>query len=237
MSREPSHATSWVRWLAHCGLSPDHVVQRDGLVRRRRRRGLRARVHGRTRWNVSPEAHAEIHRLRAEGLTHRAIGADGAAPLRRSLPVAGRRDVATVGARPPRRLDADRPRVGGLTGTRFRRLLALGYEPSRVAELLQVNPAAVADLVERLTRRQGPGELHRPRSHREQAALSEWSRFIGPEPGPESAVAAGEGPAVEPVLPAIAPGSLPRARGGDQSTPSRGTTAGCRMMMSDVSGS
>ena len=27
MSREPSHATSWVRWLAHCGLSPDHVAR------------------------------------------------------------------------------------------------------------------------------------------------------------------------------------------------------------------
>ena len=145
--------------------------------------------------------------------------------------------MATVGTRPPRRLDADRPRVGGLTGTRFRRLLALGYEPSRVAELLQVNPAAVADLVERLTRPRGPGSCTAPGATASKPALSEWSRFIGPEPGPESAVAAGEGPAVEPVLPAIAPASLPRARGGDQSTPSRGTTAGCRMMMSDVSGS
>jgi hypothetical protein len=175
--------TSWVRWLAHCGVPPDHIARVLDRPPGDVAEALKPQVYGRTKWIVAPELAEEIRRLRRQGWTLRAIGAEVGLP--HYVVDTHLHDVwRPAPPRPPRPLDAARPRVGGQTATRFFRFLRMGYEPSRVAELLQVNPAAVDDLVERLKRRQGPGELRRARSHGEQAALSEWDRFIGPEPLP-----------------------------------------------------
>jgi transposase len=210
---KPAAVTSWVRWLAHCGVPPDHIARVLDCPAGDVAELLKARAHARTIYHADHPLRAEIHRLRGAGLSWRAIG------NRVGLSFTMARHIIRykprwqrAAPRPPRPRDANRPRVGGLTATRFRRLLELGYEPGRVAELLQVHPAAVDDLVERLRRRQGQGELRRARTHREQAALCEWDRFLGdPEPEPLPAMP-DDAQGVDPVKPAIAP-ATPTPRG------------------------
>lgn len=74
------------------------------------------------------------------------------------------------------------PAVCGTIATAVRRLHADGVPAAAIAGQLGLDPAAVADFLERITPRQG-ASLSRPRSRREQAALAEWSRFEGVDAG------------------------------------------------------
>ena len=107
--------------------------------------------------------------------------------------------------RPPRPSDAACPSVRGQRGTRFRRLLELGYDPPASPSCSGVRRRGGPRPGRTPARRQGrrerrvPDPLARARSRREQEAVSEWSRFLELEPEPLPAIADDE-----PVMTAIA---------------------------------
>src|ERR1017187_5947719 len=103
------------------------------------------------------------------------LGSDLATIERDAL--ASRSRITTDPPRPPlhstsphRDNPAGRPILGG-TAAKARALRDLGYLPRRIAELLMLEPALVADFFGRLKRlRGGDGWLDEPRTHREARA-------------------------------------------------------------------
>ena len=106
---------------------------------------------------------ASVRRLASKGWSADAIV--------RVYPTLTRPDVRAILASPerPPRLARE---IRGRMGTRIRRLVAEGLPPSAIAEALNLDPATLAEFLDRLVSRQGK-PLSRPRSRGEQAALSD----------------------------------------------------------------
>ena len=132
-----------------------------------------------------------------------------AATLRRNLPV---RDSHPR----PSRAKTPTRRIHSRNGHAVRRLhFNDGWPADVIADALQLEPAAVADFLDRLTRRQHhkrrrESYLNRPRSRREQDALSEWDRLAVDDDGELLDVDVPELLSVEPhdlveVIPATPP--------------------------------
>jgi len=204
---DPHHSRTreWIRRLSARGLPPGHVafvldVSEAAIVEA-----------------LAPElAHAERVRRQRQ---YRRMKARGA-----SLSEIGRRfgvhrmTVWYALRHPPEPRTEDHPLdasrgIRSDAGTRVRRLLALGYEPDRIAELMEFDPADVAEFASRL---KGPDGRVRPRRR----PPSNWDGD-GPEYHDDDAL----------VKPTIAAGMVPElvaieARADDQAAAELPATAG-----------
>lgn len=164
------NAIAWIRWLETCGLPSEHIAIVMNLEPSR----VSAWLESTSRFLARSEA-ARMRELWAAGRSLRSIARELGRSHSAICAMLGRSGaVGREPASPPRQshkiqLRGIRPIIGA-TGTKVRRLHELRYSSQRIAAILALDPAAVADFIRR-TRPILGDALVRPRSVDEQARL------------------------------------------------------------------